>query len=126
MKKFLALTFLGILLVTLSACNKDNEDKLQGKWKADNAQAVSSVGNKLVFNKGKIESNGGNNALFNLKAYTFKDEDKTIVRLYEETPDDELYSKDDPAVYGVLKIKDKDHISIETTDDGTYKFKKDD
>lgn len=124
MKKFLAITVLGILLLTLSACNKDNEGKIQGKWKADNAQAVSSVGTDLVFKDGKIHSNGDSESLLNLKSYTFKDEEKTVIRLYEDTPDDEMYSKDNPTVYGVIKFKDNDHFSIETTDDGIYKFKK--
>lgn len=126
MKKFLALTFLGILLVTLSACNKDNEDKLQGKWKADNAQAVSSVGTELVFKDGKIENNGSEENLLDLKSYTFKDEEQTFIRLYTDSPNDEMYDKNYPKVEGVLKFKDNNHISIETTDDGTYKLKKDD
>ncbi|WP_193014061.1 hypothetical protein [Staphylococcus equorum] len=124
MKKFLALTVLGILLLTLSACNKDNEGKIQGKWKADNAQAVSSVGTNLVFKEGKIHSNGDSESLFDLKSYTFKDKDQSVIRLYTTTADDGIYSKDNPRVYGVIKFKDNDHFSIETTDDGTYKFKK--
>lgn len=111
------------LSVVLVACSNSNKDKIQGTWKSSNSDALRSLGTKVVFKENKA-FNDGDDSLLDIKYYNFKDDDQTIIRLYEEDKNDKLFMKDEPAVYGVLKFKDKNTITIDTNDDGVYELKK--
>lgn len=125
MKKLIIISFFMILVLTLAGCNNSNKDKLEGSWKSTNSEALDSLGSKIVFKEDKAYNDGSDSRL-NIKYYNFKDEEQTIIRLYEENKDEAMYSEDNPAVYGVLKFKDKNTITIDTNDDGIYELKKTD
>lgn len=112
--------FLSIVLV---ACSNSNKDKIQGTWKSSNSDALRSLGTKIVFKENKV-FNDGDESRLDIKSYNFKDEDQTIIRLYRENQNESIYSEDNPAVYGVLKFKDKNTLTIDTNDDGVYELKK--
>lgn len=112
-----------ILSIVLVACSNSNKEKLQGTWKSSNSDALRSLGTKVVFKENKV-FNDGDESRLDIKSYNFKDEDQTIIRLYRENQNESIYSEDNPAVYGVLKFKDKNTLTIDTNDDGVYELKK--
>lgn len=124
-KSILSIILLASLTLILSACGKTNEDKLQGTWKADNSDAMRSIGDSMTIEDHHIKVKGGSETP--IKHFNFKDKDDKEakhIRFYTETPKDKIFDKDFPDTEGVLHFKDNGTIEIGTDMDGTYKFTK--
>ena len=75
MKKIImSVVLLAGLVLVLSACGKVYEDKLQGKWKADNEFAMESIGDSMTIDKHSIKVNRGAKET-PVKYFNFKDKD---------------------------------------------------
>lgn len=126
MKKIImSVVLLAGLVLVLSACGKSNEDKLQGKWKADNGFAMESIGDSMTIDKHSIKVEGAKETP--VKYFNFKDKDDKEpkhIRFYTETPKDKIFDKNYPDREGIIHFKDNDKIKIETEMDGTYEFTK--
>lgn len=124
MKKLVYMAIVcSIALLTLTACNQSNKDKLQGTWTADNEYAMMGLGHKIEFKGDKVNISGNEEATFTVTDYAFKDENEDYI-YFADNPDSEEDIKDYPSVEGSLEFIDDNHIKIITTDDGTYEYKK--
>ncbi|OHO42548.1 hypothetical protein HMPREF2586_00045 [Staphylococcus sp. HMSC034G07] len=118
---------LGVVLV-LTACGKTSKDKLQGEWKADNGFAKNYIGETMTIKKnnvkvtGEVAEDSGAIKYFNFKD---KDDDEAKhIRLYAETPKEDVFDKDNPMIDGVLHFEDDNTLTIEGEDGAEFKFTK--
>lgn len=124
-KSILGIVLLVTLTLVLSACGKTSEDKMQGKWKADNSFAMDSIGDTMTIKEHNVKVTGADDS--SVKYFNFKDskdKEPKHIRLYTEKPSDEIFDKNYADYEGIVHFVDKDTIEIETEMDGTYKFKK--
>lgn len=113
------------LTLVLSACGKTSEDKMQGKWKADNSFAMDSIGDTMTIKDQSVKVTGSDDG--SVKYFNFKDnkdKDPKHIRFYTEKPNDKIFDKNYADFEGIVHFKDKKTIEIETEMDGTYKFTK--
>ena len=124
-KSILGIVLLVTLTLVLSACGKTSEDKMQGKWKADNSFAMDSIGDTMTIKEHKVKVTGADDS--SVKYFNFKDsndKDSKQIRLYAETPKSNVYDKDNPIEEGILKFKDDKTITIDIGMGAVCKFTK--
>ncbi|RIN27729.1 hypothetical protein [Staphylococcus succinus] len=124
-KSIVGIVLLVCLTLVLSACGKTSEDKMQGKWKADNSFAMDSIGDSMTIKDHNIKVKGSDED--SVKYFNFKDskdKEPKHIRFYTEKPNDRLFDKEYADNEGIVHFTDKNTIEIETEMDGTYKFTK--
>lgn len=124
-KSILGIVLLVTLTLVLSACGKTSEDKMQGKWKADNSVAQYTFGDSMTIKDNNIKVAGSEDT--EIKYFNFKDsndKDSKQIRLYAETPKSNVYDKDNPIEEGILKFKDDKTITIDIGMGAVCKFTK--
>lgn len=85
-KTFYLLAILCVLTLILSACSKDNKDKMQGTWKADTITTKNDIGEKMTINGQtiKVSDNDTISEDDKLKYFNFKNKNNTKIRLYND------------------------------------------
>lgn len=124
-KSIIGIVLLVTLSLVLSACGKTSEDKMQGKWKADNSFAMDSIGDTMIIKDHNIKVTGSDDS--SVKYFNFKDDkdkEPKHIRMYTEKPSDKIFDKNYADYEGIVHFIDNKTIEIETEMDGTYKFKK--
>jgi hypothetical protein len=126
-KTFMSIALLLGVVLILTACGKTSKDKLQGEWKADNGIANHYIGDTMKINEHNIKVTGGDEETTKLKYFNFKDKDEKEakhIRLYAETPKDNVFDKENPMIDGVLHFKDNNSLIIEGEGGEKFKFTK--
>lgn len=126
-KTFYLLAILCVLTLILSACSKDNKDKMQGTWKAGNitteefidGESMTIKNNKITINKPNKDTS--KSVLF--KYFNFKDEEQENIRLYSDDNNSKYFDKKMPDEEGTIEIKD-DNLYIKDSTGYKYKFSK--
>lgn len=122
-KTFYLLAILCVLTLILSACSKDNKDKMQGTWKADTITTKNDIGEKMTINGQtiKVSDNDTISEDDKLKYFNFKNKNNTKIRLYNDKKDSDTYDKDIPTIEGKLIFSD-DKMTIKTKTNEKYEF----
>lgn len=124
-KSIIGIVLLVALSLVLSACGKTSEDKMQGKWKADNSVAQYSLGDSMTIKGNNVKVTGSDGT--KIKYFNFKDsndKDSKQIRFYAETPKSKVYDKNNPLEEGILKFKDDKTITIDIGMGAVCKFTK--
>ncbi|MGW8027992.1 hypothetical protein ACWEYW_13215 [Staphylococcus xylosus] len=124
-KIVIGLVCLFSLALILSGCDKSNKEKLQGTWKADNSDAIESIGEEMTIKGNNIKVKSDEEEP--IKYFNFKDKDDDnpkYIRFYTDKSSSKYYNAEYPDREGVLHFKDNDTIEINTSLDGTYIFKR--
>lgn len=104
------ISLMGLLLV-LSACGNESQNKMQGEWKADNDITKEYIGEKMEINDDEVKVSGLGEEGTDIKYLNFIDEDDDkpkTVRFYTSTPEDDDFDKKEAVLEGDVQFEDND------------------